>query len=64
MLKFNRLAQITTDVTQIAAALEDSDLIELSDDKTKIRRSPEFPLPDKTNEFWLDIVQRSVYVVS
>jgi lupus La protein len=64
MLKFNRLAQITTDLTEIAAALEKSELIELSDDKTKIRRSPEVPLPDNTLEYWQEIKRRTAYVVS
>lgn len=64
MLKFNRLAQLSTDIAQIASALEPSELIEVSEDKTKIRRSPEFPLPDNTLEYWQEIKRRTVYVVS
>ncbi|KAI6182213.1 hypothetical protein M3Y97_00356000 [Aphelenchoides bicaudatus] len=62
MLKFNRLNQLSQDVSQIAEALESSELIELSDDKTKIRRSPEAPLPDNTLEYWQEIKKRTAYV--
>jgi lupus La protein len=64
MLKFNRLSQLSKDVNQIAAALEKSELIEVSDDKAKIRRSPETPLPDNTLEYWQEIKRRTAYIVS
>ena len=38
--------------------------MQVSDDCTKIRRSPEKPLPDNTKERKDDIYARSVYVVS
>jgi len=62
MLKFNRLSQLSKDVNQIAAALEKSELIEVSDDKAKIRRSPETPLPDNTLEYWQEIKRRTAYI--
>lgn len=64
MLKFNRLAQLTTDIAKIAAALEPSELLEVSEDKLKIRRSLEVPLPDNTLEYWQEIKRRTAYVVS
>ena len=64
MLKFNRLAKISDDTAKIADALVDSKLIEVSDDKTKIRRSLDVPLPENTLEYWQEIKTRTVYVVS
>lgn len=64
MLSFNRLKQLSEDSNKIADVLQNSELIEVSDDKTKIRRSPEFPLPDNTLEYWQEIKSRTVYVVS
>lgn len=64
MLKFNRLSQLSQDVDKIADALQKSELIEVSDDKVKIRRSPEVPLPDNTLEYWTEIKRRTAYVVS
>jgi lupus La protein len=63
-LKFNRLSQLSQDVVQIANALQESELIEVSEDKAKIRRSPEVPLPDNTLEYWQEIKRRTAYVVS
>jgi len=63
MLKFHRLASITTDVAKIADALEKSHLIEVSDDKTKIRRDPEVPMPENTLEYWQEIKKRTAYAV-
>lgn len=64
MLKFNRLKSITTDNTIIVAALQKSKtgLLELSDDKTKIRRSPNKPLPEVNDEYRTEIAQKSVYM--
>jgi hypothetical protein len=47
MLKFKRLAQLSNDETVIAEALVSSDLIEVSEDKKSIRRSPAHPLADE-----------------
>ena len=40
MLKFNRLAKLSTDQNHIAEALKKSRLMQVSDDGTKIRRNP------------------------
>jgi hypothetical protein len=64
MLKFNRLAQITEDKEVIANALQESELIEVSEDKSKIRRSLDVPLPENTLEYWQEIKLRTVYMVS
>ncbi|KAK7939551.1 hypothetical protein WMY93_002877 [Mugilogobius chulae] len=64
MLKFNRLKSITTDNTVIVAALQKSKtgLLELSDDKTKIRRSLNKPLPEVNDEYKATIAHKSVYI--
>lgn len=38
--------------------------MEISEDKTKIRRSPNKPLPEVTDEYKNDVKNRSVYIVS
>lgn len=63
MLKFNRLAKISSDINEIATALADSSLVEVNEDQNKIRRSPEVPLPSNTLEYWQEIKRRTVYVV-
>lgn len=62
MLKFNRLSKLSQDIEAIANALAESSLIEVSEDKHKIRRNPEFPLPPNTLEYWQEIKRRTVYV--
>lgn len=64
MIKFNRLAQMSTDVDVIAEALKHSKLIEVSDDKAKIRRDPKLALPENSLEYWQSIKHRTVYIVS
>ncbi|KAK2494174.1 hypothetical protein MC885_018641, partial [Smutsia gigantea] len=53
MIKFNRLNRLTTDFNVIVEALSKSkaELMEISEDKTKIRRSPTKPLPEVTDEY-------------
>lgn len=63
MLKFNRLASISNDVNELAEALKNSDLVEVNENKGSIRRSIEYPLPDNTLEYWLEVKRRTVYVV-
>ncbi|EHB11542.1 Leucine-rich repeat-containing protein 37A [Heterocephalus glaber] len=48
MIKFNRLSFLTTDLNVIVEALSKSkaELMEISEDKTKIRRSPNKPLSE------------------
>jgi len=64
MLKFNRLKSLTTDVTVIVAALQKSKngLLELSDDKTKIRRLANKPLPEFNDDYKATIAHKSVYM--
>ena len=64
MLKFNRLSKLTTDIDEITNALQNSKLIEISQDKSKIRRNPKVPLPDGTLEYWQEIKRRTVYLVT
>ncbi len=47
LLTFKRLAALTTDAAVIAAALADSELVDVSEDKQSVRRSPNHPLPDE-----------------
>lgn len=64
MLKFNRLNSITTDTGIIVEAIQKSKtgLLELSEDKTKIRRSPDKPLPEVNDEYRAAITHKSVYI--
>nr|XP_045223153.1 lupus La protein isoform X2 [Macaca fascicularis] len=66
MIKFNRLNRLTTDFNVIVEALSKSkaELMEISEDKTKIRRSPSKPLPEVTDEYKNDVKNRSVYIGS
>ncbi|XP_067843606.1 lupus La protein [Heptranchias perlo] len=63
MIKFNRLSRLTTDFTIIVEGLKKSktELLEISEDKTKIRRSPSKPLPE-FDEYKNSVKARSVYV--
>lgn len=63
MIKFNRLAQISTDIAVIAGAIKKStnDLLEVHEDGTKTRRSPDNPLPDFTKERRDDLKLRTIY---
>uniref|UniRef100_UPI00398EB093 lupus La protein isoform X2 n=1 Tax=Pristiophorus japonicus TaxID=55135 RepID=UPI00398EB093 len=63
MIKFNRLSRLTTDFTVIVEGLKKSKsgLLEISKDKTKIRRSPSKPLPE-FDEYKNSVKARSVYV--
>ncbi|CAI5656104.1 unnamed protein product [Oreochromis niloticus] len=64
MLKFNRLKSLTTDSSVLIAALEKSKtgLLEISEDKTKIRRSPSKPLPEQNDEYKDALKHKSVYM--
>ncbi|XP_038606967.1 lupus La protein [Tachyglossus aculeatus] len=64
MIKFNRLSRLTTDFNVIVEALKKSkaELMEISEDETKIRRSPNKPLPEVTDEYKNDVKNRSIYV--
>uniref|UniRef100_H3C5U9 Small RNA binding exonuclease protection factor La n=1 Tax=Tetraodon nigroviridis TaxID=99883 RepID=H3C5U9_TETNG len=64
MLKFNRLKTLTTESSVIVAALQKSKtgLLEISEDKTKIRRSPDKPLPEMNDEYKDALKHKSVYI--
>ncbi|XP_029314672.1 lupus La protein [Cottoperca gobio] len=64
MLKFNRLKSLTTEISVIAEALQKSKtgLLEMSEDKTKIRRSPNKPLPEVNDDYKDALKHKSVYM--
>ncbi|XP_072274408.1 lupus La protein [Pyxicephalus adspersus] len=64
MIKFNRLSKLTTDFGIILGALKKSKtgLMEIDEEKSKIRRSPSKPLPEVTEEYKNSIKNRSVYI--
>lgn len=64
MIKFNRLNKLTTDFPKIFEALKKSTtgLLQIDEEKCKIRRSPEKPLPEVTDEYKNAIKTRSVYI--
>jgi len=64
MLKFKRLASLSDDPKIIAEALEKSEnkMVCLNDEKTKIRRNPEKPLPENNAEYIKQSQARSAYV--
>jgi len=64
MLKFNRLAQMSKEAEVIAGAVakSTSGLLEVHEDKSKIRRNPERKIPDWGSD-WKDEVQnRTLYM--
>ncbi|KAG7272355.1 hypothetical protein CRUP_011603 [Coryphaenoides rupestris] len=64
MLKFNRLKCLTTDSNVIIEALQKSKtgLLEISEDKTKLRRSSNKPLPEFNEEYKDAMKNKSVYI--
>ncbi|XP_011169375.2 la protein homolog [Solenopsis invicta] len=62
MLNFKMLAALSKNANVILKALETSDLIEISEDKKKIRRSPKHPLPEYNEEYRKAQEARTVYV--
>lgn len=65
-VSFHRLKSLTTKSSVIVAALQKSKtgLLELSEDKTKVRRSPNKPLPELNDEYKDALKHKSVYIVS
>ncbi|KAK3752177.1 hypothetical protein RRG08_059738 [Elysia crispata] len=62
MMKFNRLNSICSDWDVIAQALrESSELMEVYEDGTKIRRSPSKPLPGDSKERRDAVTARTIY---
>merc|ERR1712004_101268 len=64
MMKFNRLTQLSTDSAVICSALKKSSagLMEVDEDKFKIRRSPDKPLPENDKERSKAILAKSLYI--
>ncbi|GFR78888.1 lupus La protein [Elysia marginata] len=62
MLKFNRLKTICSEWSVITQALKElSELMEVSEDGLKVRRSPSKPLPGDSKERRDEVMARSVY---
>lgn len=61
MLKFKRLSSLTTDTEVIVSALTVSELMEVSEDKKKIRRNPNQPLPIFNEERRKELLTRTLY---
>ncbi|KAG8559696.1 hypothetical protein GDO81_017419 [Engystomops pustulosus] len=64
MIKFNRLSKLTTDFPKILEALKKSKtgLLQIDEENNKIRRCPDKPLPEVTDEYKNAIKTRSVYI--
>lgn len=62
MLNFKNLAALTKNVEAILKSLENSDLIQISEDKKKIRRSVDKPLPKYDEEYLKSQEARTVYL--
>lgn len=62
MLNFKMLASLSTDIDVILQSLEDSELMEISEDRKKIRRSPEKPLPEFNEEYRKAQEERTIYL--
>merc|ERR1719431_300766 len=64
MLKFNRLAQISKDEEVIIGAVAKctSGLLEVHEDKTKIRRNPERKIPEWDSSWKEDVQSRTLYM--
>ncbi|EJD75548.1 La domain-containing protein, variant [Loa loa] len=62
MLKFKRLAQISSNPKIIRESLKHSELMQVSEDGSKIRRNPAIPLPENSLEYWQVVKRRTVYI--
>lgn len=62
MLNFKMLASMSQDSDVILKAIESSELMEISEDKKKIRRSPKHPLPVYNEKYRKAQEARTVYV--
>ncbi|KAF7711895.1 lupus La protein [Silurus meridionalis] len=64
MLKFNRLKSLTLEAAVIVEALQKSKtgLLEISEDRTKIRRSLSKPLPEFNEEYKDALKHKSIYM--
>uniref|UniRef100_A0A1B6G0Z5 HTH La-type RNA-binding domain-containing protein n=1 Tax=Cuerna arida TaxID=1464854 RepID=A0A1B6G0Z5_9HEMI len=62
LLKFKRLASLTQDPQVIVEALTGSEIIQINEEKTELRRNPDKPLPEESEARRKEILKRSVYV--
>lgn len=62
MLNFKLLANLSKNVDVILKALETGDLMEISEDRKKIRRSLKHPLPEFNEEYRKAQEARTIYV--
>lgn len=64
LLTFKRMQSLTTDPAVVCDALDKSDegLIEISEDRLKLRRHPERPLPEQNEETRKECITRTAYV--
>lgn len=66
MYSLSRLKALTTEASVIVEALQKSKtgILELSEDKSKVRRSPTKPLPEVNDDSKDALKHKSVYMVS
>jgi len=64
MLKFNRLAQLSSDESTIVKAVKKckSKLLEVSEDSKKIRRSPSVPIEEMNDDKRKELMKRTLYM--
>lgn len=62
MLNFKLLASMSNDPEVILKSLESSELMQVSEDRKKIRRSPECPLPVYDEAYRKAQAERTVYI--
>lgn len=65
LLTFNRLANLSKDPEVIANAVEKSEnhLVIVSEDKLKLKRNPDIPLPEMNEERKKELAQRTGKIV-
>lgn len=61
MLKFQRLAKLTTDKDLIIKAAKNSKILETNEEKFEIRRNPSLPLPEWNDDTKKANIPRTVY---
>ncbi|KAB7503593.1 La-like protein [Armadillidium nasatum] len=61
MVKFKRLADLSTNFQAIMDALKNSELMEVDEEKKKIRRSPDNPLPYFGEDLKAETLKRTIY---
>jgi lupus La protein homolog len=64
LLTFNRLKALTKEPSKVIEALKlsKSGLLEINEDETKVRRSPEMPLPEETEEYKNEMNKKTAHI--